>query len=82
MEEFFPATVGRSLQASCSFSWVSEPQGRTEKSSDEFFLAEKTATAQCRTAEDVHAHYVLRFHRYVIMQALTIPRATDTSRVY
>ena len=79
MEEFFPATVARSLQASYSFSWVSESQGRTEKSSDKFFLAEKTATAH---AEDVHAHHVLRFHRYVIMQALTIPRATDTSRVY
>ena len=44
-----------------------------------FFSVEKTATAY---AEDVHAHHVLRFHRYVIMQELTIPSATDTSRVY
>ena len=42
-------------------------------------LAEKTATAH---AENIHAHHVLQFHHYVIMQALTIPRATDTSRVY
>ena len=44
-----------------------------------FFLVGKMATAH---AEDVRAHHILWFRHYIIVQALTIPRAMDTSRVY